>query len=856
MRHHIITATAAVCMILASATAALAGPQHEHTGTLTGRVTDAATSAPVEFATVALIMPDSTFVDGTTTDSTGRFAFNGLTAREYIMKISFIGYKDAVIRVNPSVGSDIGTVSIEPVAEMLDAVVVSARRPVIEQKLDRLIMNVADAVSTEGSNGTDLLRKAPGVTIDFDGNVKLNGSSVEVWIDGRPSNLSGKELEVLLQSTDGTTIDRIEIMAHPSAKYDAAGGGGIINIVTKKNFTQGLNGSVNLSYGGMYFDRWEQAADGSVNLSYRGAKTNTFLTYSAGYDDMTAGLVSESLYGEDYGMKMRSTSNLLMRNTNQMFRVGNDWYMNERNVLGTIVNGTFRNSSTGTYGDNFTEHLMADELLGRLESGIDNTDRFDGVSANLNYTHTFDKTRMQELTVNADYSWYDINNNSHQSDTPSDIMPSLLQLDSSIFRQDAAQNLQILSVKADYQQVFWQTGMLEAGLKWSRTLTDNNSVREDFYGGRWNYSDSLSNLFLYDEQIAAAYISAAKSFGTKWSVKIGLRGEYTWARGDWRSAGEKSTKSYFNIFPTAFFSYMPSKDWRLAVSYTRRISRPGYSQLNPFRTYMSANSFTEGDPDLDPQFSDQVSLSVGYGQHLNLSLLYQHNTNLIMQHPEVNPANGEQRLIWENFGTQSLAGAALSIRAAHNQVAQPLGQLLRRLQQQCQHLRRQLLRRLLPPELLRKPQLPAAQGMEDRNRRLRLRQHDNGLHEHPPDVHALRRHQEEPLGRPRHHRPQRPGSAPLIPDQHHLLQRRRADLQHRPAHQPAENHPLVQLPLRYRIQRPQTQRRQRGGILPRRRLRRHKHRPDRRNGKIIIRKLWEVRISDSNSSPYGTTGAR
>ena len=648
-------------MILASATAALAGPQHEHTGTLTGRVTDAATSAPVEFATAALILPDSTFVDGTTTDSTGRFAFNGLSAREYIMKISFIGYKDAVIRVNPSEGYDIGTVSIEPVAEMLDAVVVSARRPVIEQKLDRLIMNVADAVSTEGSNGTDLLRKAPGVTIDFDGNVKLNGSSVEVWIDGRPSNLSGKELEVLLQSTDGTTIDRIEIMAHPSAKYDAAGGGGIINIVTKKNFTQGLNGSVNLSYGGMYFDRWEQAADGSVNLSYRGAKTNTFLTYSAGYDDMTAGLVSESLYGEDYGMKMRSTSNLLMRNTNQMFRVGNDWYMNERNVLGAIVNGTFRNSSTGTYGDNFTEHLMADELLGRLESGIDNTDRFDGVSANLNYTHTFDKTRMQELTVNADYSWYDINNNSRQSDIPSDIMPSLLQLDSSIFRQDAAQNLQILSVKADYQQVFWQTGMLEAGLKWSRTLTDNNSVREDFYGGRWNYSDSLSNLFLYDEQIAAAYISAAKSFGTKWSVKIGLRGEYTWARGDWRSAGEKSTKSYFNIFPTAFVSYMPSKDWRLAVSYTRRISRPGYSQLNPFRTYMSANSFTEGDPDLDPQFSDQVSLSVGYGQHLNLSLLYQHNTNLIMQHPEVNPANGEQRLIWENFGTQSLAGAALSV---------------------------------------------------------------------------------------------------------------------------------------------------------------------------------------------------
>ena len=648
-------------MILASATAALAGPQHEHTGTLTGRVTDAATSAPVEFATVALIMPDSTFVDGTTTDSTGRFAFNGLTAREYIMKISFIGYKDAVIRVNPSVGSDIGTVSIEPVAEMLDAVVVSARRPVIEQKLDRLIMNVADAVSTEGSNGTDLLRKAPGVTIDFDGNVKLNGSTVAVWLDGRPSNLSGKELEVLLQSTDGTTIDRIEIMAHPSAKYDAAGGGGIINIVTKKNFMQGFNGSVNIGYGGMYFDRWDQSGDGSVNLNYRGRKTNTFLTYSARYDDMTAELLSKSLYGAANEYTMSNSSQLLMRNFNQMFRAGNDWYISDKDVLGAIVTGTFRNSSTSTYGDNFTEHLLGEDILGRLNSEITNTDDFNGVSANLNYTHTFDPAKMQELTLNADYSWYDIGNTSRQSDIPDPMITALIPLDSTIFRQDAAQRLQIWSAKADYQQLFWQTGLLEAGLKWSRTVTDNNSVREDFYNNIWNYNSNLSNIFLYDEQIAAAYISAAKSFGTKWSVKIGLRGEYTYARGDWRSAGEKSAKSYFNIFPTAFVSYMPTEKWRLAASYTRRISRPGYSQLNPFRTYMSANSYTEGDPDLNPQFSDQVSLTVGYGQHLNLSLLYQHNSNLIMQRPEVNPDNGEQRIIWENFGTQSLAGAALSV---------------------------------------------------------------------------------------------------------------------------------------------------------------------------------------------------
>lgn len=659
MKYSTIRAAAAITALLLWAVCAWARPQNGRS--ISGRVLDAATQAPIEFATVALIAPDSTVVNGTTTDSAGRFTIDRIPSADgYRLLASFIGYRDLITDLSAVPRQD-AVVFLEPDTEMLEEAVVTARRPVIEQKLDKIVMNIADAVSTEGSNGTDLLRKAPGVTIDFDGNVKLNGSTVAVWLDGRPSNLSGKELEVLLQSTDGTTIDRIEIMAHPSAKYDAAGGGGIINIVTKKNFMQGFNGSLNLGYGGMYFDRWDQSADGSVNLNYRGRKTNTFLTYSTSYDETSAELLSKSLYGQDYAYTMSSTSNLLAKGHNQMFRAGNDWYISDRDVLGVIVNGTFRKNGNDTWGENFTEHLLNGIPVARLTSDIRQDDDFNGVSANLNYTRTFDQSRMQELTLNADYSWYDIRNSSSQSDIPDPTVTPLIALDSTVFRQDAAQKLQIWSAKADYQQLFWQTGLLEAGLKWSRTITDNNSVREDYFGGVWNYNGNLSNLFLYDEQIAAAYISAAKSFGTKWSAKIGLRGEYTYARGDWRSAGEKSVKSYFNLFPTAFVSYMPTEKWRLAASYTRRINRPGYSQLNPFRSYMSANAFTEGDPDLDPQFSDQVSLTVGYGQHLNLSLLYQHNSSLIMQRPEINPANGEQRLIWENFGTQSIAGAALSV---------------------------------------------------------------------------------------------------------------------------------------------------------------------------------------------------
>lgn len=631
--------------------------------TVKGRILDASTSEPIEFATVAIVMPDSTIVNGTTTDSTGAFIINGTNVGEYGILSSFIGYESLVTKVSLSEGiNDIGGIYLEPDTEMLESAVITARRPVIEQKLDKLVMNVAEAVSAEGSNGTDLLRKAPGVTIDFDGNVKLNGTSVAVWIDGRPSNLSGKELEVLLQATDGTSIDRIEIMAHPSAKYDAAGGGGIINIVTKKNFMEGFNGSASLSYGGMYFDRYNQSADGSVNLNYRGKKTNTFLTYSADYNDMTVGLESKSLYGEDYSYSMLTGSNILFKGTGQMFRAGNDWYINDNNILGVIVNGTFRNSSQDSYGENYTEHRHFSELLSRQLSTIESPSDFKNVSANLNYTHTFDKSKMQEITFNADYSYFDIFNGSFQKDIFTEVPSApILENDSTMFRQDAGQKLQIWSAKADFQQVFWQTGLVEAGLKWSKTLTDNNSLREDFMNGDWAKNDSLSSMFVYDEQIAAAYISAAKSFGQKWTLKIGLRGEYTFSAGDWKSNGTKTVKSYFDLFPTVFASYMPTQKWRLALSYTRRINRPGYSQLNPFRTYIGSNSYIEGNPELNPQLSDQVSFTVGYGQHLNLSLLYQYNSNLIMQTPYVHPVTGAQSLVWENFGTQSIAGASLSV---------------------------------------------------------------------------------------------------------------------------------------------------------------------------------------------------
>ena len=202
MKYSTIRAAAAITALLLWAVCASARPQNGRS--ISGRVLDAATQEPIEFATVALIAPDSTVVNGTTTDAEGRFTIDRIPASGgYRLLASFIGYRDLITDLSAVPQQD-AVIFLEPDTEMLEEAVVTARRPVIEQKLDKIVMNIADAVSTEGSNGTDLLRKAPGVTIDFEGNVKLNGSTVAVWLDGRPSNLSSTSVTAACTSTAGT----------------------------------------------------------------------------------------------------------------------------------------------------------------------------------------------------------------------------------------------------------------------------------------------------------------------------------------------------------------------------------------------------------------------------------------------------------------------------------------------------------------------------------------------------------------------------------------------------------------------------------------------------------------------------
>lgn len=646
--------TLACCLSFSTAFAA------KNVSKITGRVIDKETEEALAYATVSVRDWDKSVKAVAVTAEDGSFLLENVPFGTFAIHVSYVGYKEykkEEVEIS-TVEMDLGVITLESDAQMLATATITAKVPVFEHKLDKIVMNVAEAVSTQGSNALEVLRKAPGVTVDMEGNVKLNGQSVSIWIDGRPSYLSGVELEALLRATDGTTIDKIEIMAHPSAKYDAEGSGGIINIRLKKNLLKGFNGSVNGTYGAMQFDRYLQEGSAGVNLNYRSDKSNTMVNYNGSLDQMGANLISTTDM-PNVNLYQDSNSDFLMESKSHTMKFAHDYFINKKHTVGAIVSSVLSGDSQDTYGDNnFTRLYQNGVLVSDQKSIIETSSDNNSITTNLNYTGIFDESKGQELTVNADYAYYDIlsyNFQDNSSNGTFNLLPN------EVFRQNGQQYINLFSGRVDYQQNMWKNGMFETGAKWTTTQTNNNLDREDFANQVWTPNYTYSNIFNYTEHVAAVYASFGKMFGTKWMAKVGLRGELTQAIGNWISAGESSENTYFDVFPTVFAGYTPSASWNFTASYSYRINRPGYSQLNPFRAYIDANSYVVGNPDLTPQYSQQLMASVTFKNHFNLALITAHTTDLISQIPYYDEQTAGKLFLYENFGSMRMTGAALSV---------------------------------------------------------------------------------------------------------------------------------------------------------------------------------------------------
>ena len=617
--------------------------------TINGSVIDAEGKA-MPFVTISVLAQDSSLLTGTITDDDGLYAIE-LTTNQYIIQASYVGY------VTAYGGPDF---VLREETEKLAEVEVKAKKPLIERQMDKLVVNVSASPLAAGSNGNDILRRAPGVRIDKDGNITVNGKSVEIWIDGKPSYLSGQQLKAMLDGTDGNTIEKIEIISNPSAKYDASGQGGIINIKTKRNMMKGLNGILSAAYGGMYFGdvkRWLQMDMVSLNLNYRSEKTYTYgqLTQVFGQNDIDLETYRKTPTLENY-----SYSGYAMDFQYYMVKVGNDWYIDSVNTFGFILQVPYMKANQRIIdGRNYAYTVEGTDTVSKSVSHTGAQIQSPQHTANLNYTHTFNDELERELTVNVDYNRYNNKTTNTQLTDYEELLPYSLGLNI-----NSQQVVDIYSAKLDFQTKFWKTGMIECGVKYGLSSTNNHMTTDSIFN-----DIPLSQTpqdFRYDEHVAAAYISVGKQFGEHWSVKLGLRGEYTYSFGNWLSANSVTRRSYFNPFPTAYIGYTTSPLGKLqqpiavSASYTRRIKRPNYWMLNPFRTYIDAYSYQEGNTALTPEFNNDVELHFSWTQYLNVTFNFAHTQDMFSQKTTILP-DGMGYTKWSNFGTCTTHGGNLSL---------------------------------------------------------------------------------------------------------------------------------------------------------------------------------------------------
>lgn len=614
-----------------------------------GSVIDADGKA-MPFVTISVLAQDSSLLTGAITDDDGLYAIE-VTANQYIIQASYVGY------VTAYGGPDF---VLRDETEKLAEVEVKAKKPLIERQMDKLVVNVSASPLAAGSNGNDILRRAPGVRIDKDGNITVNGKSVEIWIDGKPSYLSGQQLKAMLDGTDGNTIEKIEIISNPSAKYDASGQGGIINIKTKRNMMKGLNGILSAAYGGMYFGDvklWLQMDMVSLNLNYRSEKTYTFgqLTQVFAQNDIDLETYRKTPTLENY-----SYSGYAMDFQYYMLKVGNDWYIDSVNILGFILQVPYMKVNQRIIdGRNYAYTVEGTDTVSKSISHTGAQIQSPQHTANLNYTHTFNDELERELTVNVDYNRYNNKTANTQLTNYDELLPYSLGL-----IINSQQVIDIYSAKLDFQTKFWKTGMIECGVKYGLSSTNNHMTTDSIFDDI-PLSQTRQD-FRYDEHVAAAYISVGKQFGEHWSVKLGLRGEYTYSFGNWLSADSVTRRSYFNPFPTAYIGYTTSPLGKLqqpiavSASYTRRIKRPNYWMLNPFRTYVDAYSYQEGNTELTPEFNNDVELHFSWTQYLNVTFNFAHTQDMFSQKTTILP-DGMGFTKWSNFGTCTTHGGNISL---------------------------------------------------------------------------------------------------------------------------------------------------------------------------------------------------
>jgi outer membrane receptor protein involved in Fe transport len=601
--------------------------QTSQKGVLRGNVVDQHKN-PLDNVSIALLRAqDSTVLKISITSNKGTYAFDHLPDGHYLITLNMVGYTKVTIgpfQINAQhQGYQSENISLGYASKQLDNVNIVARKPLVERQADKTVLNIENSILATGNTAMQILKKAPGVTVDKDGNISLKGNKgVSIMMNGKLTYLSNEEIANLLNATEGNAIASIELITNPSAKYDASGNSGIINIKLKKNRNYGTNGTVTAGAG---YGRYYKANSG-LSFNNRQKKFNFFgdVNYSRNktFTDQAVDRISGTGSRQTF---FDQTGGVVGTRNNTNYKTGLDYFINENHTIGVMVNGYVSKADQAT---NILTRIgnQPDKTDSTLTSSNPNRHTFRNTVYNLNYKGMLD-TAGQEISFDADFSRYkrdkmDIYYNTWRDPAGQLIRPA------SIFRNPTPSLVQIWVVKADYIYPFSKKTKLDLGVKSSFVNTDNNSIFENLVQDQWLYDLSQSNHFLYKENINAGYANFHHEFKST-TIQLGLRAEQTNSKGNSIGMPTAVDRHYLDFFPSIFVNQLLSKNHEIGLSYSKRIQRPSYSSLNPFIRFLDAYTYYQGNPFLKPEYTNSFELSWSYKKTFNASLGYRHTADAI-----------------------------------------------------------------------------------------------------------------------------------------------------------------------------------------------------------------------------------
>jgi iron complex outermembrane receptor protein len=615
--------------------------------------------APLSRSTVMLLQAkDSSLVKTTIADGAGEFFFENVKPGEYIIKVSYVGFRSLYSPVfnYKAITYNIGQLILYKMSKELAEARIMSERPFVEQKLDRTIINVENGIITAGNSALEVLQRSPGVTVDDIGRFTLNGKQGPmIMIDGKPTYLSTEDLLSLLRNMPSAQLDRIELMNNAPAKYEAEGNAGIINIRTKKSQAIGFNGSLNSGYTQGKFPKFNSG----INFNYRKHQFNIFGGYHYYQTNFFFDIASlrtlienndpKSSFDQDVYVRMKSNS--------QNLKFGTDFFLGKNGVLGIVLTG-IKNDNTNsgyTYNSILNSSMQNDSSISTISK---KENPWDQIALNINFKYNFN-SKGQELSADLDHISFSQNGKHYFTTNTYNNSGSLIN-DARSFRASLPGTVDIWATKIDFTKPLSKKVKIETGAKFSYVSNDNDFQFYKIANGSAQLDSGQSNHFIYREHVAAGYVIYNQEIANG-SLQIGLRGENTTGSGAQLATNNQFKRKYFQLFPSVFFSKGIGHRNRIGISYSRRLNRPSYRDLNPFRSYHDSYSYTEGNPLLKPQFSHNLEFSYAYQQNFSTRLYYTRTTDIMSNMLHQENTTGISFLRIENVDRMSEFGVTANL---------------------------------------------------------------------------------------------------------------------------------------------------------------------------------------------------